>query len=177
MCDAPPPKEEDKDDDKDPVDNGDGENTTEPDPVDEETDDEKDPTTEPEVIDPTKDPVKPLDPNENKENQTKPPEVVTIVEESDDNGSLEIILIILVCVLVPLICILALIVHMFRKNKLNSVQAALARRNSAARLQQEYDEKMEAKGAPNIYGDDEKHGTAAKNGMIPDDASKQAIMA
>ncbi len=66
---------------------------------------------------------------------------------------------------------------MFRKNKLNSVQAALARRNSAARLQQDYDEKMEAKGVPNIYGDDEKHGTAAKNGMIPDDAQKQAIIA
>ncbi len=174
MCDAPPPKDEDKDDDKDPVDNGgsgDGENTKDPkpEPVDpEESEDEK----EPEPTDPTKDPVKPLDPDGNKENQTKPPKVVTIVEESDDNGSLEIILIVLVCVLVPLICILALIVHMFRKNKLNSVQAALARRNSAARLQQEYDEKMEAKGVPNIYGDDEKHGTAAKNGMIPDDASK-----
>ena len=29
---------------------------------------------------------------------------------------------------------------------------------------------------PNIYGDDEKHGTAAKNGMIPDDASKVGIL-
>jgi len=29
---------------------------------------------------------------------------------------------------------------------------------------------------PDIFADDEKNGTAAKNGMIPDDASKMGIM-
>ena len=112
-----------------------------------------------------------LDPNSGRDN-TITPEVIIIEGESEDNSSLQLILIILLCVLVPLIFILACIVHMFRKNKMNSVAAALARQQSSLRIEQDFNEKMEGKKNPDIFADDEKNGTAAKNGMIPDDAEK-----
>lgn len=117
-----------------------------------------------------------LDPNSGRDN-TVTPEIIIIEGESEDNSSLQLILIILLCVLVPLIFILACIVHMFRKNKMNSVAAALARQQSSLRIEQDFNDKMEGKKQnPDIFADDEKNGTAAKNGMIPDDASKMGIM-
>jgi hypothetical protein len=127
MCDAPPPEPETDDENENP--DG-GKDPVDPvtDPTDPDTDKDKD--KDKDVVDPDGS----LDPNKGRPNKTTDPEVVTIIEEGDDNSSLELVLIILLCVLIPLICILALIVYMFRKNRLNSVQAALMRRNSAARM-------------------------------------------
>lgn len=67
------------------------------------------------------------------------------------------ILIILVCVLVPLVFVLAGIVYLFRKNKKNAINAAVIRRRDSIR--KSIDEKMEAKGGIDIFADDKKQGT------------------
>lgn len=87
------------------------------------------------------------------------------IEEENQEG-LTIILIVLLCVLVPLFVVLCFIVYMFRKNKKNSVSAALQRQRTSISIQKEYtrrvslkDEKMEGKpeGDINIFAaDDEK---------------------
>jgi len=72
-----------------------------------------------------------LDPDSGRDTIT---DIIIIEGEDEDNSSLQLILIILLCVLVPLICILACIVHMFRKNKMNSINAALTRQQSSLRI-------------------------------------------
>ena len=56
--------------------------------------------------------------------------------------------------------ILGAIVYLFRKNKKNSIAAANERRLSAIKQKHaEFDEKMEAKGAIDIFADEKNKGT------------------
>ena len=77
-----------------------------------------------------------LDGDNSRENETHEPEVISIVE--DDGNSLTIILVVLVCVLIPLVAVLAFVVYLFRKNKKNSVATAMGRRRSSANLRRQY---------------------------------------
>ena len=107
---------------------------------------------------------KPLDPDcltkecQNKNSNVNDPNQPIGDVEEDEDSALSTILIILVCVLIPLVLVLATIVYLFRKNKQNAIAAAAARRNSSIKKQQELDEKMEAKGAVDIFADDKKQG-------------------
>lgn len=58
-----------------------------------------------------------------------------ILQDVDEELDLSWILIILVCVLVPLVIVLASIVYLFRKNKQNAIQAAIVRRQSSMKRQ------------------------------------------
>lgn len=65
--------------------------------------------------------------------------------EEDNQEGLTIILIILLCVLVPLLVVLCFIVYMFRRNKKNSVAAALNRQRTSISIQKEYTRRMSLK--------------------------------
>ena len=90
-------------------------------------------------------------------------ELKTDAETDDEEDSLSLILIILVCILVPLVFILGSIVWLFRKNRQNAIKAANFRRLSAVKQKHaELDEKMEAKGKAgvvDIFADEKKQGT------------------
>jgi len=93
-------------------------------------------------------------------------DVQSMIIEEDNREGLTIILIVLLCVLVPLLAVLGFVVYMFRKNKKNSVAAALNRERTSISIQREYnrrislkEEKMEGKLPEhiNIFAmDDEK---------------------
>ena len=98
------------------------------DPTDDDTEEEKDP------VDPNSslDPNTSRDNNEDKDTISKlETENQNLQTESEDKDNLTLILVILLVTLIPLVIVLVIVIYMFKRNKTNSVAAAMERRNSS----------------------------------------------
>ena len=103
---------------------------TEPteDPTDDDTEEEKEPV----------DPNSSLDPNTSRDNNEDldtinklESENQNLQNESEEKDNLTLILVILLVTLIPLVIVLVIVIYMFKRNKTNSVAAAMERRNSS----------------------------------------------
>ena len=98
-----------------------------------------------------------------------------------------LILVILLVTLIPLGLVLVIAIYMFKRNKTNSVAAAMERRNSSVRREarlQDLDKEMEKEKEVNLFGalvdDDKKQnrtGMGFLPGIVPDDDEKKGKFA
>lgn len=108
----------------------------EPPPTDPTDPQEDDPETDDDQTDPIYDPELDyqFDSDFNKDDDE--PQIIQVTQE--DSHGMTLVLILLLCILVPLIGTLCYIVHLFRKNKVNAVAAAMGRRRSSVNLKANY---------------------------------------